>query len=348
MTGSRDPSVPPARPTLEMVAAEAGVSRGTASRALGDHGNVSPAARKAVLAAAQAVGYRPNLAARSLARGRSGTVGLIVSESTDRLFNDPFFPQIARGAHRTLSARGLQLVLSLSQTPEERTQTVQFAAGHHLDGVLLISVRGGDPLHEALVEAGIPVVFCGRVSRERTERGLRWVDADNRGGARLAVAHLAETGRRRIATIAGPRDLAVGRDRLAGWRDALTRSQQDPAAGLVHPGDFSVDSGRTGVHLLLARHPDIDAVFAASDLMALGALQGLRDRGRRVPDDVAVVGFDDLPAAACAEPPLTTVHQPVEAMGRRMAELLLHKLDNSPAAQPSAVLRTRLIIREST
>src|SRR4051812_19093052 len=209
--GLRTMSPVPGRPTLESVAAAAGVSRGTASRALNGGTNVSPRAMRAVLDAATALGYRPNLAARSLVLGRSGSVGLVVSESDDRLFNDPFFAAVVRGVHRALAASGTQLVLTLAQTEEERAQTVRFASGRHLDGVLLISMRGGDPLPQALLDAGIAVVLAGRGTRESAAAGLWWVDADNRGGARAAGMHLLDSGRRRSGTVAGPADLAGGR-----------------------------------------------------------------------------------------------------------------------------------------
>jgi DNA-binding LacI/PurR family transcriptional regulator len=341
------PSVPP-RPTLESVAAAAGVSRGTASRALNGGTNVSPKALQAVLDAASALGYRPNLAARSLVLGRSGSLGLVVTESDDRLFNDPFFAKVMQGAHRELSTHGIQLVLSLAQTPEERSQTVRFAAGRHLDGVLLASLRGGDPLPEALLEAGIPVITAGRESRARTERGLWWVDADNRGGARAAVRHLLDGGRRRIACVTGPADLAVGRDRAAGWRDAVRAATGEaPPATWLERGEFTIESGYECTRRLLRRMPDLDAVFAAADLLAIGALQALKEVGRRVPDDVALVGFDDIAAAEQSDPPLTTVRQPVEAIGRRMASMMLSRLAGEPVDPPWAVLPTELIVRQS-
>jgi len=341
------PPVPP-RPTLESVAAAAGVSRGTASRALNGGTNVSPKALQAVLDAASALGYRPNLAARSLVLGRSGSIGLLVSESDDRLFNDPFFAKVVRGAHRELADNGMQLVLSLSQTPEERAQTVRFAAGRHLDGVLLISVRGGDPLPEALLEAGIPVIMAGRESRARTERGLWWVDADNRAGAREAVRHLISSGRRCVTTVAGPADLAVGRDRAAGWRDEMRAAMgAPPPVEWLERGEFTIDSGYECTRRLLRRVPQLDAVFAAGDLIAVGVLQALREAGRRVPEDVALVGFDDIPAAEQTDPPLTTVRQPVEAIGRRMATMMISRLAGQVVDPPWAVLPTELVVRQS-
>jgi DNA-binding LacI/PurR family transcriptional regulator len=346
-TAPRDVPQAPPRPTLEIVAAAAGVSRGTASRALNGGTNVSPRAMKAVLEAADTLGYRPNLAARSLVLGRSGSVGLIVSESDDQLFNDPFFAKVVRGAHRELAAHGMQLVLSLSQTPEERAQTVRFAAGRHLDGVLLISFRAGDPLPEELLAAGIPVVTAGR--RTRTVQGLWWVDADNRGGARAAVRHLLERGRCRIVTVAGPSGLAVGRDRAAGWRDAIRAATgAPPPAEWLERGEFTLRSGYECTRRLLARVPDLDAVFAAADLFALGAVQALREAGRRVPQDVALVGFDDIDAASQADPPLTSVRQPVEAMGHKMASMMLSRLAGEPVERTWAILPTELIVRQSS
>lgn len=345
--GGRDATPAMSRPTLESVAALAGVSRGTASRALNGGVNVSPRALEAVLQAADRLGYRPNLAARSLVLGRSGSVGLMVSESDDRLFNDPFFAAIIRGVHGVLAADGVQLVLTLAASDDERTNMVRFAAGRHLDGILLISVRGGDPLPQSLLSAGLPVVLAGRGTRESAASGLWWVDADNRGGGRLATQHLLDSGRTTIATVAGPRDLAAGRDRLAGWRDVMRSATGDAPAELVERGDFQAETGYEGTKRLLARLPHLDAIFAGADLIALGVLQALREAGRRVPDDVAVVGFDDIPAAQRTDPPLTTVHQPVEAIGARMATMLLSRISGVPVDPPWAVLPTELVHRGS-
>jgi len=192
------------------------------------------------------------------------------------------------------------------------------------------------------------VVLAGRGTRESAAAGLWWVDADNRGGARAAVTHLLATGRRRIGIVAGPADLAVGRERVAGWRDTMRSVTGDAPRDLVERGDFSVASGLEGARRLLERRPDVDAIFAGSDLIALGVLQALRESGRRVPDDVALVGFDDIPAVAQADPPLTTVEQPVEAIGRQMASMMLSRLNDEPVDKPWAVLPTRLIIRASS
>lgn len=338
---------PPPRPTLEMVAAAAGVSRGTASRALNGGVNVSPAALAAVLKAADELGYRPNLAARSLVMGRSDSVGLVVSETDERLFAEPFFASVVRGVHAELARRGMQLVLTFSQSEEERAQVVRFAVGRHLDGVILMSLHGDDPLPRSLVGAGIPVVMAGRGSDHDRRAGVWWVHADNRGGGRAAAEHLVRLGRRRIATITGPADMTVSQDREAGWRDALGEAGLPAAPELVCRGDFSEESGRAAAQALLEAVPDVDAVFAASDLMAFGAIRQLRAAGRRVPEDVAIVGFDDAPAAALHLPPLTTVAQPVEQMGRLMVQMLVKRISGLPVAERHVVLPTRLVVRQT-
>lgn len=340
----------PVRPTLEMVATRAGVSRGTASRALTGGVNVSARAMAAVGRAAQELGYHPNLAARSLVLGRSDSVGLLVSETDERLFGDPFFGEVVRGVHTALADRGVQLMLALAQSEQERRRFVRFAPGR-LDGVLLISMHGDDSLPDSLEQLGVPVVLAGRPdsSADSTAdrgQGRWWVDADNRGGARLAAEHLLRTGRRTLATITGPQDMGVGVDRLAGFLEPLA------AAGMADPpaeaGDFSEGSGYEAMSRLLQRQPDLDGVFAASDLMAIGAIRRLADAGRRVPDQVGVVGFDDIPLAAGNRPALTTVRQPVAELGRQLVDLLLRRISDQPGEVTQLVLPTELVIRRSS
>jgi DNA-binding LacI/PurR family transcriptional regulator len=332
---------PGARPTLEQVARVAGVSRGTASRALNGGRNVSPRAMDAVTKAAAELGYRPNLAARSLVLGRSESVGLVISETDERLFVDPFFAAIVRSVHAELAATGTQLVLALAQHSEDREKMVRFASGRHLDGVLLISLHDDDPLPAALEEVGIPVVLAGRGDGT----GTCWVDADNRGGARLATGYLLSLGRRHPVTVAGPEDMTVSRDRLLGWEDALREARLAPPRGAVEHGDFTEVSGYMGMRRLLQRVPGLDAVFAASDPMALGALRALRDAGRRVPQDVAVIGFDDAPAAQLADPPLTTIRQPVDEMGRLLVHMLVARMAGEPLTQTRVIVPTELVRR---
>lgn len=329
------------RPTLEAVAARAGVGRGTVSRVINGSPNVSAKAREAVRQAIEDLGYVPNRAARALVTRRTDTVALVVSESELRVFDEPYFAGTIRGIGSALAETGLQLILAMAQSPEEHERLEHYLTGQHVDGVLLLSLHGADPLPGRLEAMGVPTVLGGRPV------GLdpySYVDMDNRGGARQAVKYLLSQGRKRIATIAGPQDMGVGVDRLAGYRDALLASQ---AVELVAYGDFSEESGAAAMRALLAGHPELDAVFAASDLMAVGAMRELRAAGRAVPGDVAVVGFEDSKAAMHTDPPLTTVHQPTEAMGRQMAHLLVARINGEELHQPVVILDTHLVRRDS-
>lgn len=329
------------RPTLEAVAARAGVGRGTVSRVINGSPNVSDKAREAVRQAIEELGYVPNRAARALVTRRTDTVALVVSESELRVFDEPYFAGTIRGIGSALSETGLQLILAMAQSPEEHERLEHYLTGQHVDGVLLLSLHGADPLPGRLEAMGVPTVLGGRPV------GLSpysYVDMDNRAGARQAVKHLLSLGRGAIATIAGPQDMGVGVDRLAGYRDALLPSGLPE---IVAYGDFSEESGASAMAELLERHPALDAVFTASDLMAVGAMRVLKGAGRAIPQDVAVVGFEDSKAAMHTDPPLTTVHQPTEAMGRQMAQLLVARINGEELRQPVVILDTHLVLRQS-
>jgi DNA-binding LacI/PurR family transcriptional regulator len=330
-------------PTLEQVAALAGVSRATVSRVVNGSPRVSPGIRTQVERAVAKLGYVPNRAARSLVTRRTDSVALVVSEPETRFFSEPFFAGIVRGVSAALSETDVQLVLLMARDATHRGRLERYVTGGHVDGVLLVSLHGDDPLPATLERAGVPAVLVGRPAGPAA---ASYVDADNRGGAREAVAHLAGRGRRRIATITGPLDMGVGLDRLDGYREGLRAAGLGEAGGPLEEGDFSEESGFRAMERLLAREPGLDAVFAASDLMAAGALRALKAAGRGVPGDVAVVGFDDSTVARYAEPPLTSVRQPVEEMGRQMTQLLLAKVAGE-AVGMSVILKTELVVRAS-
>ncbi|MDA2812703.1 LacI family DNA-binding transcriptional regulator [Nocardiopsis sp. RSe5-2] len=336
------------RPTLEMVARRAGVGRGTVSRVINGSSRVSPDTREAVRAAIAELGYVPNRAARALVTRRTDTVALVVSEPEERLFDQPFFSGIVRGVSAVLTDRGLQLLLATARTAADHERLGDYLSGGHVDGVLLVSLHTDDPLPDRLAGAGVPVVLGGRPLYP-PRHPVHYVDIDNVGGAASATRRLIEGGRRRIATVAGPADMAAGQDRLRGHREALAEAGLPDAPELTVHGDFSHDGGARAMRELLDAAPDLDAVFAASDDMALGVLRTLRESGRRVPEDVALVGYDDTAAAAHTDPPLTTVHQPTERMGGEMARLLADTaIAEGPDAKPQAVvLDTRLVVRES-
>lgn len=336
------------RPTLEAVAALAGVSRATVSRVVnGGHG-VRSSLADLVRQAVDELGYVPNRAARSLVTRRHDAVAVVIAEPETRVFADPFFASQLRGISSELTSHDVQLVLLLTQGSADHPRVGRYLAGGHVDGALVFSLHLDDALPALVRRAGLPAVFGGRPG---TADAKPYVDSDNRGGARTAVCHLAAQGRTRIAHITGPLDQTSSVDRLDGYRDVV----DDPALGLdgsqelVVRGDFTAAGGQRAMRELLAARPDLDAVFAASDLTASGALRVLREEGRRVPEDVAVVGFDDmLPVAEQTEPPLTTIRQDIEEMGRLMARRLLEGPTEGPEPlQESVVLPTTLVRRAS-
>ena len=306
---------PRTRPTLEEVAAVAGVGRGTASRVINGSSKVSEKARQAVEGAIAELGYVPNRAARTLVTQRTDAVALVIAESEERVFGEPFFAGVVRGVGTALSDARLQLVLLLAHAAQRNGRLDDYLTRQHVDGVLLLSLHDDDTLPDRIRARGLPVVLGGRATDN--QRGA-YVDADNVLGARLAVDHLVHRGRTRIGAILGPPDMVVGRTRHEGYLAGLAAAGLEVDDALVAGGDFSQDSGESAMRVLLSRRPDLDAVFCANDLMAAGALRVLREAGRDVPGDVSVVGFDDAPLAQSTHPPLTTVHQSPEQMGREM------------------------------
>jgi len=328
-------------PTLEMVGALAGVSRATVSRVVNGSGKVAPEALAAVEAAIAQLDYVPNRAARSLAGRRTNALALVMPEQTARVFADPFFAALIQGAMTHLAATEYTLTLLIS-SPAQAAKTRRFLLGGNVDGVLVVSHHSGDATFSGLRDR-LPVVFAGRPLRE-DDRDAPTVDVDNAGAARTATEHLIGRGRTRIASVAGRQDMPAGIDRLRGFREAMTAAGLDPS--LVEVGDFSPASGAEAMRALLARGEPIDAVFAASDRMAAGVCAELREHGLRVPEDVAVVGFDDDYLAESAVPPLTTVRQPAHELGRRMAEVLV-RLVAGEAVDPLTLLPTTLVVRQS-
>jgi DNA-binding LacI/PurR family transcriptional regulator len=323
------------------------VSATTVSRVLNGSPRVSPEARRAVQETIATLGYVPNRAARTLVRGRTNTVALIISEPEERVFGDPFFAAMVRGVSAAITRAELQLVLLLTQSAPERVTVERYVTQGHVDGVILMSLHDGDPLPDLLADANIPTVLSGRPMGMR--RLVTYVDADNRGGGSIATDHLVSIGRTRIATVTGPMEMPAAVDRFEGYCDAIRAAGIRLSRSLVEPGDFTTRSGADAMTALLDRNHDLDAVFVASDPMAIGVLQVLARSGRRVPDDVAVVGFDDVPMAEYTSPPLTTVHQPVDEMSAAMADLLLPQIQAQAPYDDleHAIFPTRLVVRDS-
>jgi DNA-binding LacI/PurR family transcriptional regulator len=325
------------RPTIEDVAAVAGVSRGTVSRVLNGGHYVSPSSLQSVNDAIRRTGYVVNHHARSLVTQRAGSVAFVLSEPHERLFGDPNFSVLLRGCTQALAEHDIGLFVCVASSEDERLRVTRFVSAGHVDGVLLVSHHAGDPIVDQLVSSGVPMAAIGVPLGH--ESSMAYVAADDRDGARQMVTHLAAGGRSRIATITGPPDTSGGEQRLLGYRDVVTSE-------LVAEGDYTQESGERAMTSLLERAPDLDAVFVANDVMALGALTALRRAGRRVPEDVAVGGFDDSSAAVAARPALTTVRQPFRRISAEMVRLLLSLVDGEPRA--AVILPTELVVREST
>ncbi|MEU0025002.1 LacI family DNA-binding transcriptional regulator [Streptomyces sp. NPDC006335] len=330
-------------PTIHDVAREAGVSRGTVSRFLNGGHYVSPAARRSVEAAIKKTGYVVNRHARSLSTGRSDSVAFLLTEPQEKFFEDPNFNILLRGCTERLAQHDIPLLLMLAESDDDRRRLTRYITSGHVDGVLLLSNHSGDPVAAELHDAGIPLVVCGKPIGRGTK--VSYVAAADREGAQDMVRHLLAGGRRRVGMVTGPLDMPGGPDRLAGYRDVLAEAglPYDPA--LVVEGDFRRSGGERAARRLLAQAPDMDAVFVASDLMALGVVGVLQQAGRSVPDDIAVGGFDDSPAATAITPALTTMRQPFDRISAEMVRMLLAQIAGEDTA--GVILPTELVVRDS-
>ena len=323
-----------------MVASAAGVSRATVSRVVNGSTTVTPEILELVNEAIARLNYVPNRMARSLASRRTDVIALIVPESTSTVFADPFFAPVVRGVARALSDTDYTLnLLVASEARPEKTR--RYLQGGNVDGALVVSHHEEDHSYVGLGDT-LPIVFGGRPLNPLLA-DAHYVDVDNRASAASAVSHLVGLGRTRIATIAGRQDMPAGVDRLEGWRSVVSAAGLE--ASLVEYGEFTQESGAVAMERLLKRGP-LDAVFVANDQMASGALQVLRSHGLTVPDDVAVVGFDDDTFASTLTPPLTTVHQPAADLGAAMAAVLVRLLAGREAPHRTLV-PTHLVHRAS-
>lgn len=326
------------RPTINDIARRVGLSKASVSRALNGKQDVDPETRLRVLAVAQEVGYVPSASARALSNGRSNCLGLLVPSLTW-----PWILEVLRGVAEEIERSGYSLILytTASGADAERAFMSQVVPAGAVDGLALVIPPGMLEQVGRLARGGLPVVVID-------DRGhhpeFPAVATTNIEGGRTATQHLIERGRRRIAMLNGPLDYGCNQERLDGYRAALEAARIGFDARRVANGDFAESGGTTAMASLLAADPDLDAVFVANDLMAFGAMRALRDAGRTVPDDVAVVGFDDLPASALTHPPLTTVRQPLYEMGRTAATMVMSAVRGE--AIPSRVeVPTSLVVR---
>ena len=326
--------------TLDDLAALSGVSRATVSRVI-NGGPVSEATRNRVLAVLERTNYRPNAAARTLASGRSGVVGVVMHIDPHLLFQDPYFSQLLQGMSDVLSEQAAGMMLWLGNRSKEETLDHILWMGS-LDGVIVSAYTLEDPLVDGLLASSLPTVLVGH---RRADRTASYVDVDHAQAADTMTSHLVRIGRRRIGHITGRRGTVAGEDRISGYVRAMERAEL-PTAGLIVDGDFNKASGAAAAFQLLDK--GVDAIFAANDAMASGALETIYARGLRVPEDVALAGFDDLDFAAHLDPPLTTIRQGVRQQGVEAAQTLFQLLEEPGGGPRRVILPTELLIRQST
>lgn len=331
------------RLTLETIAELAGVSRSTVSRVVNNHVSVRPEVRERVLSVIEETGYQPDPAARRLAGQRANIIGLVIAEPAQALFADPYFPRLIQGITQACNPLELTLSLFLFHTKEEEASLYPKIIRNNLfDGLITAGNHVDDPLVPQLIENDVPFVAIGR----HEHPDVNFLDTDNVAGAHAAVTHLIRLGRQRIAHITGHLNNRSAQDRQQGYLNALRDRGRTVDPALIEIGDYTEASAYEAMHRLLTR--GIDAVFVASDSMALGAMRALREANVSVPDEVAVVGFDDLPPALLAIPPLTTIRQPIRRIGALAVETLLDIIDNGSKPARRVILPTELVVRETS
>lgn len=329
--------------TLEDIAKKVGVSRSTISRVVNGHPNVSPEVRKRVLKAIQSTGFHPNAAARSLASQRTHVIGLVLPRSSSTFFTDPYFPQLTQGIAYGCNNSDMTLSLFLvgNQEDEEKI-TPRISRRGLLDGILIQSGQAGDKLIEHLSKSTVPSVILGRPF---DTNATSYIDVDNVNAALNATQHLIKLGYKRIGTITGSKNSTVGIDRSEGYLKALSNAHQEVDESLIAEGDFSEISGYNAMKKLLPAKPD--AIFAASDIMAVGAIRAIQESDLRIPEDIAIVGFDDIPLGTLTKIQLTTIRQPIMKFGIKAVELLIDLIENGNKPARRLILGTELVIRES-
>ncbi|KIL38431.1 hypothetical protein SD70_26310 [Gordoniibacillus kamchatkensis] len=330
--------------TIKDVAKIAGVSPATVSLALSGDARVNEKTRRLVEEAAQRLNYIPNEIGRSLRAKSTETIAFIIPNTSHHVFSHPYFSQLLEGITEVLDDNNYNLMLST--TPSEKEESAAYdkiLRNRRVDGIILSSASIKDKNILRMVESGFPVVYLGKWHHDE----VLTVERDDYGGAYQATEHLIRLGRKRIVHISGPLDHQEGIDRLEGYKQALLDHKILYEAPLVIEKDFSRQAGYDAIAELAHRQTAFDAVFAGNDLMAIGALKRLKDMQVRVPQDVSVVGFDDIDMATVVSPMLTTIHQPMRQIGRMAAEKLLAHLNNQEVTEKQSVVSTHLVVRES-
>ncbi len=338
--------MPKRRPTSRDVARLAGVSRTTVSFVLNNVSGVriSPETRQRVLTAARKLNYYRDAGGRRLASGQTHVLGLVLSQRPDRVAADAFLPQVMHGLHQAAQQHGFHILFH-AQAPGQDYLYTHLIRERHVDGIVLSGPRTDDAELLKLHREGVPIVLLGQLP----DSHIPFVDVDNVHGAQMAVEHLLQQGHTRIGIITNaPVAYTASRDRLEGYKRALRAHGLKLDRRLVRFGDFTEASGEAAMNHLLQLSPRPTAVFVASDVVALGALRAIKSHSLRVPDDLSLVGFDDVPVAAYVEPPLTTVRLPAYQLGWNAAERLIRLITGEKLTEPGLLLETELVVRSST
>ena len=329
-------------PTIRDVAKRAGVAPITVSRVINDSGYVSQGTRARVEAAIVELGYVPNTLARSLRSRRTNTLALVLTDITN-----PFWTTVARGVEDAASDAGFNVILcNTDESQIEEDRYLRVLLQKQVDGVLLVPARSTSESVPRIQKQDTPVVV---LDRRVPDAPVDVVRCDSEGGAYQLTRLLLSLGHRRIAILSGPREVSTAEDRVTGYKRALAENGLNPEQDLIHYGEFTLENGYATTQRVLSIVPRPTALFAANNFIAIGALRALREAGLRVPEDVALVGFDDLPPALVVDPFLTVAAQPAYQMGQRATELLLARLsDQAPEEYQQVVLPTELIVRRSS
>jgi len=328
------------RVTIRDVARKAGVSVATVSRVFNDSGPVNVETRNRIREVARELRYAPNSAARSLSARRTGTLGVLLPD-----LHGEFFSEVIRGVDLAVQRHGYHLLLSSSHNDRAEVAAALRVMHGRVDGIILMSPAVDADTLVAELPASLPVVLLNCAVRDERFDSL---DIDNAGGARAMTEHLLACGHRRIAVVCGPARNHDANERLRGYREALRAAGVEPREAWELPGDFSEAAGHRSAASLLALDPRPTALFAANDAMAIGAMSALREAGLRVPDDVAVTGFDDVPISRYVTPPLTTVRVAISEFGARAADVLVAALaGDGTHRRGHDVLPTALVVRGS-
>ena len=317
------------------------MSKATVSLALNGKPGVASETRRRILEIAERLNYQPNASARSLVLQRTQTIGVIVPD-----ISSPFYAELVRGLEEEASRQGFYLLLATTLgKPSREEMCFRLLGEQRVDGIVILTPRGDEELIQRIQAKGFPLVVVDR--DVQSADGVVEVIVDNFHGALSAVEHLIGLGYRRIGFINGIPELQASQDRLRGYQVALQEHGLVLNPEWITVGHFCAEGGYWGMKKLLAISPPLDSVFAASDMMAIGAIRAIREQGLRIPQDIAVVGFDDVPLAAQVDPPLTTVRQPIAEMGKIACRLLVQLINGEEVQQRKVMLQPQLVVRQS-